>query len=410
MTITKPNNTEILPKRSRHCLQRIMLVLTVVASFMFVTPFCAAQVGDFTIYPTYQHGNNVHWLVRSATPGERVVDFVTVENLKDEEQVIDLKVIEAYEENNSFVLEENKPAQNIGVWTHLAEQQITLKPYEKKRVTVTIHVPENTKIGRYTGSVLAAKSVKNDQNQTIVTRLGTRIYLQVQRSYLRANIFTAPYANNLLLILGVAGVATMAFVQYKKRTLVVVVGLITAGSMMTTMNVQAQQLLVQVIGGGYRLSGPSEIVFDPVTASFDESTSEVTIRDLVDGYVLVEDQNGGSEFEVQIQTSGPLTNTTDPSATIPLTNFLVKNVSGSGNNIDTLNGRSDGLTLNSLLNDFYQDPPTNSIANDLGTTRVLATGSGQQPGQWKFYPGFKLIIPEATPIGVYETTLVFTII
>ena len=172
----------------------------------------------------------------------------------------------------------------------------------------------------------------------------------------------------------------------------------------------AQQMLLQVVGGGYRLQGPAQILFNPVTAGFTLTESDVSIRDMATGYLSIEDQNGGSEFQVQVEASSPLTNTSIPTAAIGLDSFLIKNISGTGNDIDTMNGRTDGLSLVAALNDFYQDPPTNSIPNDLTVPRVLATGTGQQPGEWRFYPGFRIQIPSATAIGVYETTLVFTII
>lgn len=173
----------------------------------------------------------------------------------------------------------------------------------------------------------------------------------------------------------------------------------------------AQQMLVQILGGGYRLDGPALIDFPSQTASLTETTtSERSIRDVADAkkYLLITDENGGSTFNIQISASSPLEN--PEGKQIALTNFLVKNISGTGNDVDTLKGLSNGLTLNPDLNDYFEDPPTNSIPNDLSTTRVLATGTGQQPGQWKIYPGLRLDIPEGTALGIYETTITFTII
>ncbi len=173
----------------------------------------------------------------------------------------------------------------------------------------------------------------------------------------------------------------------------------------------AQQVFIEILGGGYRLDGPSLIDFPAQTASVTEvKTSERSIRDITDpkSYLLITDENGGSTFDIQISASGPLSSIEGEQ--IPLTNFLVKNISGTGNDIDTIHGREDGLNLISLLNDYFQDPPTNSIPNDLSVTRVLATGTGGAPGQWKIYPGFRIDIPEGTALGTYETTITFTII
>jgi len=169
----------------------------------------------------------------------------------------------------------------------------------------------------------------------------------------------------------------------------------------------AQQMLVQIMGGGYRLDGPTLIDFPTQIASITETiTSERSIREIADAkkYLLITDENGGSSFNIQISASSPLQNPAGKQ--IALTNFLVKNISGTGNNVDTIQGLSDGLTLNTTLNDYFAE----SIPNSLSTTRVLATGTGQQPGQWKIYPGLRIDIPGGTALGIYETTITFTII
>lgn len=188
----------------------------------------------------------------------------------------------------------------------------------------------------------------------------------------------------------------------------------------------AQEMVVQIIGGGYRFDGPATITFTPITAITDNTVnSDISIRSITsggyreppgggeDGFIAVEDQNGGSVFQVQVQANGPLIHTTpELSYQIPLTNFLVKNTTELGpgdNDIDTEVGRSDGFTLNEALNNFSETaPPANP--NNLTVPRVLGSGTGQQPGKWKFYPGFRIIIPPATAIGNYETSLTFTII
>ena len=176
-------------------------------------------------------------------------------------------------------------------------------------------------------------------------------------------------------------------------------------------------MLIQVVGGGYRFDGPSSIVFTPVQAQFSQVDSEVSIRTITssggyanppnpgteDGFISISDQNGGSQFQVEVSASGPLTKTTAPNETIPLTNFQVKNLTTQINDafdVQTINGVDSGFSLNGSLNSY----------TDLTTSRVLGTGSGGQPGEWKFYPGFRVQVPSTTPIGVYETALTFTII
>jgi len=198
----------------------------------------------------------------------------------------------------------------------------------------------------------------------------------------------------------------------RKTTLNILMILATIGLFSLNFTpVFAQQVLIQIMGGGYRLDGPSLIDFPAQTASVTGAvTSERSIRDITDPkpYLQVSDENGGRPFDIQVTALNPLESA--EGNTIALTNFLVKNTSGTGNDIDTIQGRSDGLTLNSLLDEYYQDPPANTIPNDLSATKVLATGVGQLPGEWRIYPGFRIDIPSSTDIGTYQTNITFTII
>jgi len=202
----------------------------------------------------------------------------------------------------------------------------------------------------------------------------------------------------------------------KRNTLNIILLAITIGLFSLNFSpVFAQQMLIQVVGGGYRFDGPDTLTFTPVSAGFSQTDSELSIRTITsggytippgggeDGFISIDDQNGGAEFQVQIQATDPLTHTTTPVYTIPLASFQVKNLTAQVNDaydIQTMNGREDGLTLNGGLNSY----------TDLTTARVLANGTGQQPGKWKIYPGFRIQVPSATAIGTYETTLTFTII
>jgi len=179
--------------------------------------------------------------------------------------------------------------------------------------------------------------------------------------------------------------------------------------------VYAQQMLLQVVGGGYRLDGPTSITFTSVTASTSaDTTSEVSIRDITSGgytnpptgadpgFISIEDQNGGSPFDLYISVENEFKHTTYPSIyTISNSNFYTKNkTSTTEPETVTINGLENGFTLNATLNTYT------ALTQD----RLLGSGTGQQPGKWKFFPGFKLEIPNGTPTGTYQTTITFTII
>ena len=195
----------------------------------------------------------------------------------------------------------------------------------------------------------------------------------------------------------------------RKNTFNILLVIITIGLFSLNFTpVFAQQMLIQILGGGYRLDGPALIDFPAQTASVtDVVTSERSIRDVADPkpYLQITDENGGQSFNVQISALNPLESA--EGNTIDLSNFLVKNRSGTGNNIDTLQGREDGLVLNPALDDYID---LYSLPNDLTTTRIFATGTGKAPWQGRIYPGFRIDIPAATAIGIYQTEVTITII
>lgn len=190
--------------------------------------------------------------------------------------------------------------------------------------------------------------------------------------------------------------------------------------MVSAHNAIAQQMVLQILGGGYRFDGPTQITFAPIqTSSVNSTPSEISIRDITtggytippevaeDGFISIEDQNGGTPFEVHINSSGDLVHNIyngippeDAYYYIGADNFYVINNTSGTENITTLTGLSDGLSLNAETDTYI----------NLTTDRTIANGTGQQPGKWKIYPGFKIEIPTSTPVGTYSTTITFTII
>lgn len=176
--------------------------------------------------------------------------------------------------------------------------------------------------------------------------------------------------------------------------------------------VMAQVMEIEVIGAGYRLSGPDLIRFTNLSASLEGQESIVDIRTLnaqneessasteALDYILVKDENGGNIFDVTVSTTDMQDQTT--MAVIPSSNFYIKNKNGSGADIVLENNYSNltGISLNADTNDFA----------DLGTQRTLLTGNGGQPGAWRIFPVFKLNVPAKTLPGTYTSTLTFTII
>jgi len=175
-----------------------------------------AETGDFTVYPTYMHGDNKNWILLDAHQGTTHNDFITVENLTDEPQTIQLQVKEAKEENGTYLPIEDKEYEAVGLWTELSEKTLTLMPFEKRTVETTIKIPENAEKKEHMATILASKSETNAENIKITTRIGVRMYVSVDDNpLLQANIFNTPlYKNTFFFILSFIGVLATIFYNF----------------------------------------------------------------------------------------------------------------------------------------------------------------------------------------------------
>lgn len=204
--------------------------------------------------------------------------------------------------------------------------------------------------------------------------------------------------------------------------------------------VYSQTLELEVLGGGYKLKGPSSIAFNPVQSTFSGALSselqfkDLTIEDsdsgeIVSGNLTITDEMGGirsynaskaatDAFLVQAsatrfarrQVPGPgladcvLT----PKECLPENNFLIKNIDNdlvANNDIITRYGIAADLVITGTGIDT-----TTFATLAPGQVRTLAIGRGTFPGEWQIFPTLKIIVPEGQIPGEYSSTLTFTII
>ncbi len=185
-------------------------------------------------------------------------------------------------------------------------------------------------------------------------------------------------------------------------------------------SVYAQVMDLEVMGGGYRIKGPTVIGFPDAPASFTAQTTDRNIRDLetqdetniantdAGDFLWIEDQNGGNEFTVTV-SSGVMT---DPSSGITIPN---DDTPGSESGLFIRNADSDGGTADIIANNA-QTPLSfvtlESATGDyvlLDNAVALFSSDGNMPGSWRIFPVFRVEIPANTPPGEYTTTLTFTI-
>lgn len=203
-------------------MKKTALTLSIMAlvAWLNVMPARAAT-GDFTIYPTYKHGNNSSWLILNMEEGEHFTDSVTIENLTNQEQNLKLEIHDATEENGTFVLQEDKNQKKLGGWMSIETDNITLKPHEKRKIPVAFNIPKNVPNQEYTASILASKTEKNAQNILITTRIGVRVYTNITAPQsLQANIFNSSQYNEtaffLFSFMGVLGAIFYNIIHYQE--------------------------------------------------------------------------------------------------------------------------------------------------------------------------------------------------
>ena len=176
---------------------------------MQIAPLAHAQTGDFTIYPTYMHGENSGWIIRELNQGEKTTEHITVENLTNQEITLEIQFREATEEDDgTFFTIEKEPYQNLGLWTDPKHTTVTLSPYEKRDLPIEISIPKTAERKQYTGSILASKTEKNSQAINITTRIGVRTYITVNSfNPYQANVLNSPiYISTYFFILSLFGI------------------------------------------------------------------------------------------------------------------------------------------------------------------------------------------------------------
>ncbi|MEZ4087391.1 MAG: DUF916 domain-containing protein [Candidatus Gracilibacteria bacterium] len=192
-------------------------LLTTIGTSIFLAALTAlpahAATGDFTIYPTYQHGDNTSWILLKAEQGQTTKDFVTIENLTNEPLSLNLEILDANDESGTFLLNQDPTKKNLSGWMSIGMDSIDLKPHEKKNIQVDFNIPDNAKTQEYKASILASKSEKNAQNILITTRIGVRVYANiVEPTMAQTNIFATPaYSQTAFFVLSLFGVLAAMF-------------------------------------------------------------------------------------------------------------------------------------------------------------------------------------------------------
>ncbi len=193
------------------------LLLSLIISALPLLCFAQNQ-SVFTIYPTHEHQGNKHWILASEQPGTTYGDTVTVENLTDETINLKLEFKESTGARKEFKIIESEDYQNIGKWTTLETNSVTLPPKGKKKITIRIDIPKNAETKEYQGVILASHTSSENTDINIQTRIGTRVYLNVTKSQqTQTNSFNLNISTTQIALIILAGVGIVYSLRKKNE-------------------------------------------------------------------------------------------------------------------------------------------------------------------------------------------------
>jgi hypothetical protein len=178
-------------------------------------PLCMADAGgDFTAYPTFTHEGNRNWIITKGAPGATIEESVTLENLTDKSQKIDLLVREAAEKDGNFIASGSDKFAGVGKWILPEGDSYTLEPFQKIRVPVLIEIPSDASRGKYAAAILASKKEPAGDSLFVTTRIGVRVYLTVETAAEGlTDIFAAPQ-NKSIFFFGLSTAGLGASILY----------------------------------------------------------------------------------------------------------------------------------------------------------------------------------------------------
>lgn len=168
-------------------MKKIIFIILGIGLISTQVAMAAAGENLFTTYPSFTKDRN-KWIIRDANPGQQSEDYLTLDNLSDQTITLSLTVKELSGTKTQPQIIENQNLQNIGNWTKLENNQVTLSAHQKSQVKVIIQVPENAQLGSYQEVVLVSHVQQQTSDLNVATRIGDRIYLNVtDQKNLQAN-------------------------------------------------------------------------------------------------------------------------------------------------------------------------------------------------------------------------------
>ena len=177
-----------------------------------------AEAGTFTTFPSHSVDHS-SWIVRDVNPGGTYQEFITLQNLSNQNITLEIEIMESSGNQENIKLLENLPLETVGLWIKPEINKINLKAKEHRQIKFEIQVPSDTVPNEYQAVALVSEQGNSENPIKIQTRIGNRFYLNVTNSNdLKTNTFT-PNNHELqigLIILSLGGLV-YGFMPSKKH-------------------------------------------------------------------------------------------------------------------------------------------------------------------------------------------------
>lgn len=161
--------------------------------------------------------NGNTWIEKDTHPGNILEEIITINNLEDTTSEYSIKFAESEGPKENIHIKEDQPFNNIGQWTRLESEKISVEAKSKKAFMVRIKVPEGTALQKYQGVILVAPVKQGKDMINIVTRTGVRIYLNVTNQPTPAETSLLKPDSTPLAIILIGGATLALLYSYRKE-------------------------------------------------------------------------------------------------------------------------------------------------------------------------------------------------
>lgn len=196
-------------------LLKLSLIILLFADLVSQQTTFALSSSETTISPSQtnfqiQTTNGERWLKIKQNHNETQLYTYQLVNLSDKFISVQTEFQETTGIIENISILENQPAKNIGNWQSGNNQTHLLSPHEKKLILFPLTTPNLSCIDQcptYQGAILAKENKPTESGLNIVTRLGLRVYLEINSEKQTNNDNTTPPTAPISILTGLLTLA-----------------------------------------------------------------------------------------------------------------------------------------------------------------------------------------------------------